>query len=252
MAQRWILAALRNHTFFSIEQANEAIWSKLEQLNDRKFQKLDGSRRQLYETLDRPALKPLAAQRYCFAEWSSPRVNIDYHVEVAKHYYSVPYTLAQGGRKKVEARFTSTTVEVYYKGRRVASHERSYVKGKHTTKSEHMPAAHRQHLEWPPSRILDWASKVGPATHRLCEKIMASRPHPQQGYRACLGLMRLAKAYGNDRMEPASERALCIGSLSYKSVESILKRNLDRKPLDRGPDAKTVEHENVRGPDYYH
>jgi transposase len=257
VAQRWILAALRNHTFFSIEQANEAIWAKLEQLNDRPFQKIEGCRRSLYESLDRPALQPLPPQRYVFAEWLSPRISIDYHVDVKGHYYSVPYTLAQkrdrqGRRHKVEVRLTATTVEAFYRGNRVASHERSYVKGGYTTKPEHMPPSHRRYLEWSPSRILNWAATVGVATSTLCEKIMESKRHPEQGYRACLGVMRLSKAYGTERMEPACERALTIGALSYRSVESILKRNLDRQPLDRSPSAKTVEHDNVRGPDYYH
>lgn len=257
VAQRWILAALRNHTFFSIEQANEAIWAKLEELNDRPFQKIEGCRRSLYETLDRPALKPLPAQRYVFAQWLSPRVGTDYHVEADKHYYSVPYTLAQsldrhGRRKKIEVRLTSTTMEAFYLGNRVASHERSYVKGGHTTKAEHMPESHRRYLDWSPSRVLNWAATVGVATTRLCEKIMESRPHPLQGFRACVGLMRLSKAYDAERMEPACERALTIGALSYRSVESILKLNLDRQPLDCSPAAKTVEHDNVRGPNYYH
>ncbi len=257
VAQRWILAALRNHTFFSIDQANEAIWAKLEELNDRPFQKLEGCRRSLYESLDRPALKALPPQRHVFAEWLSPRIGIDYHVDVKGHYYSVPYTLAQkrdrqGRRRKVEVRLTSTTMEAFYLGKRVASHERSYVEGGHSTKAEHRPPSHRRYLEWSPSRILNWATTVGVATTRLCEKIMESRAHSQQGVRACLGLMHLAKAYDAERMEPACERALTIGALSYRSVESILKRNLDQQPLDRGPAAKTVEHDNVRGPDYYH
>ena len=143
-------------------------------------------------------------------------------------------------------------MEALYLGKRVASHERSYVEGGHSTKAEHRPPSHRWYLEWSPSRILNWATTVGVATTRLCEKIMESRAHSQQGVRACLGLMHLAKAYDAKRMEPACERALTIGALSYRSVESILKRNLDQQPLDRGPAAKTVEHDNVRGPDYYH
>jgi transposase len=249
VAQRWILAALRNHTFFSIDQANEAIWAKLEVLNDRKFQKLDCSRRQLHLTVDRPALRPLPSARYEYADWYSPKVNIDYHVDVDKHYYSVPYTLLH---KKLEARATASTVEVFFKGKRVASHQRSHLKGKHTTLREHMPPSHRRYLEWSPSRIINWAGKVGPATARLCEKIIESRAHPEQGYRSCLGLMRLAKVYGNERMERASERALRVGALSYKSVESILKRGLDRQPLLSGTEPKPIEHDNVRGPDYYH
>lgn len=250
VTQRWILAALRNHTFFSIAQANEAVWAKLEDLNERKFQKLDCSRRELWETVDRPALRALPITRYTFADWCSPRVNIDYHVELDKHYYSVLYTLV---RKQVEARLTATTVEVFFKGNRVASHARSYVKGQHTTLREHMPPAHRRWAEWSPERIRNWATKVGPATARLAERIMESRAHPQQGFRACLGLIRLAKAHGNERMEAASTRALAVGAYSYRSVESILKLGLDRQPLPGSTEqSNPVVHENVRGPDYYH
>ena len=250
VAQRWIIAKLRNHTFFSIEQANEAVRRELEELNGRKLQKLDCSRRELWETVDRPALKPLPTGRFVFADWFSPRVNIDYHVEIDKHYYSVPHTLVH---KKVEARVTATTVEVLFKNQRVASHARSYLKGQHTTLPEHMPEAHRRYAEWSPSRVLSWAAKVGPATARLAERIMETRQHPQQGYRACLGLIRLAKVHGNDRMEAASTRALAFGAFSYRSVESILKRGLDRQPLheETAPTNPSM-HENVRGPDSYH
>jgi transposase len=250
VAQRWIIAKLRNHTFFSILQANEAVWKELEELNGRKLQKLDCSRRELWETLDRPALKPLPSARYAFAEWYSPKVNIDYHVEIDRHYYSVPYTLRH---KAVEARVTTTTVEVFFKGNRVTSHARSYVKGGHTTLPEHMPEAHRRYAEWSPARVLAWAAKVGPATARLAERIMETRPHPQQGYRACLGLIRLAEVHGNNRVEAASTRALTFGAYSYRSVEMILRRGLDRQPLPQTVEpTEPVMHENVRGPDYYH
>jgi transposase len=248
IAQRWIVAALRNHTFFNIEQINEAIWDKLDELNDRKFQKLDGNRRQMYLQLDRPALRALPPSRYVYADWSRPKVNIDYHVDVERHYYSVPYTLIH---KRLEARATATTVEMFFKGRRVASHVRSYVKAGHTTLREHMPPSHQRYLEWSPSRIISWAGTVGPAASAMCEKIMQLRAHAEQGYRACLGVMRLGKVYGNDRVERACERALSVAAVSYKSVESILKRGLDRKPLVAAAEPKSVEHDNVRGPDYY-
>lgn len=249
VAQRWILAALRNHTFFSVEQSNEAVWAKLEELNRRKLQKLDCSRRDLWETMDRPALKRLPQQRYAYAEWFSPRVNIDYHVDVEKHYYSVPYTLIH---KKVEVRVTAKTVEVFFKSRRVASHLRSYIKGKHTTQTEHMPPDHRKYVEWRPSRILEWAAKVGPATAQYAEQIMQSRQHPQQGYRACLGLIRLAKVYGNERVEAACHRASMYGVYSYRSIEAILKRGLDHQPpLNIKSEHNPIMHENVRGPECY-
>ncbi|MEA3502030.1 MAG: IS21 family transposase [Actinomycetota bacterium] len=249
IAQRWILAALRNHTFFSIEQANDAIWEKLDELNGRKFQKLDTTRRELFETLDRPALKPLPSTRYVYADWFEPKVSLDYHVEIDEHYYSVPYTLVH---QKVDVRVTATTVEVLFKNKRIASHARSYAPNKHTTLKEHMPLSHQRHAEWTPSRILNWAHKTGPATAKLAEEIMAGRPHPEQGYRACLGVIRLGKSFGEDRLEAACERALKVGACSYRSVQSILKTGLDRQQLLPEPPSKApTEHENVRGPDYY-
>lgn len=251
VAQRWILAALRNHRFFSIAEANRAIAEKLRELNQRKFQKLDTTRKELYEKLDKPALRPLPATRYEFAQWATPRANIDYHVEIDKHYYSVPYTLVH---KKLDARITASTVEVFFKRTRVASHKRSYRKGGYTTLPEHMPKDHRRYLEWTPSRILSWAGKTGPATAKLAEKILASKRHPEQGYRTCLGLLRLGKAYGTERLEAASTRALAIGAHSYKSVKSILKNGLDGLPLPNDAhqgQGTPVKHSNIRGSHYY-
>ncbi len=251
-AQRWILAALRNHVFFSVAQANEAIAEKLEKFNSRKYQRLDVSRKELFEELDRPALKPLPKRRYEHGEWSEPKVNIDYHVDVEKHYYSVPYQLVG---ERMDARRTAMTVEIFFKGKRVTSHVRSYKKGQATTKKEHMPPSHRKHLEWTPFRIINWASKTGPATAEVARKIMASRRHPEQGYRSCLGIKRLGQKYGEDRLEAASKRALAIGSPSYKSIKSILKNGLDKQPLLPGAEGRTTEvpkHENIRGPGYYY
>jgi len=252
IAQRWILAALRNHVFFNVSQANEAIAEKLEELNDRKYQRLDESRRELFDQLDRPALKPLPKRRYEYGEWSKPKVNIDYHVEVDKHFYSVPYQLVG---EYVEARRSAMTVEIFYKGKRVASHARSYRKGQPETKPEHMPPSHRKHLEWTPSRIVSWAGKTGPSTAKVAEDIMASRRHPEQGYRSCLGVMRLGKKYGEERLEAACERSLVIGSPSYKTIKSILENGLDQQPLLPGTEEKKTtvpDHDNIRGPEYYH
>ncbi|MBU0755326.1 MAG: IS21 family transposase [Planctomycetes bacterium] len=251
IAQRWILAALRNHTFFSIEQANEAISEKLEELNGRRFQKLDTTRKELFETLDKPALLPLPGRRYEFADWKTPRVNIDYHVEVDKHYYSVPYSLVH---KYLDARFTATCVELFHKGRRVASHVRSFEKGKHTTLKEHMPKSHQQYLEWTPTRILAWANQTGEKTAALAQEILNRRAYPEQGYRSCLGLLRLGKAYGKDRLEAACERALYLGAYAYKSVKSILRTGLDRQPLLQAKGSCKqipVDHKNIRGAIYY-
>ncbi len=251
IAQRWILAALRNHIFFSIEDANAAIEEKLVELNRRPFKKMSGCRRELFETIDRPALRPLPQRRYEFADWSMPKVNIDYHVEVGKHSYSVPYTLIH---KRLDARMTATTVELLYRGSRVASHPRSYHRGRYTTQVEHMPKAHQKHLEWTPTRILNWATKTGPSTQQLAAAIMESRPHPEQGYKACLGILRLGKTCGDERVEAACKRALAIGSPSYRTVKSILDKRLDQQELPSTSPTSQPSlplHENVRGSIYY-
>ena len=250
LVERWILAALRNQTFFSLVELNTAIRRLLDRLNRKPFKKLDGSRLSVFEALEKPALKPLPADRYELAAWRKARVNIDYHVEVTGHYYSVPFTLA---RQEVELRFTATTVEAIHRGRRVASHARSYERGKHTTLAEHMPPAHQKFLEWTPERILAWAAKKGDHVARMAEAIMASRDHPVQGFRACLGLLRLERTYGPDRLEAACRRALHFGTPGYKVVERILSGGLDHLPLP-APTAEAVvlpAHDNVRGAAYY-
>jgi len=252
LVQRWILARLRNHTFFSLADANEAMSALLDDLNAKPFQKMDGSRQELFESLERQELRPLPRRRYAHAQWSTPRVNIDYHVVVEGHYYSVPYRLAH---KRVEARCTDSMVEIFFEGKRVASHRRSHRKGRFTTAKEHMPKAHRRYAEWTPSRILTWAEKSGPCTRKLAETIMESKPHPEQGFRSCLGILRLGKMHSTERLEAACERALAIGATSYRSVESILKNGLDRQGRLPGEEQRRPpikEHENLRGPGYYH
>jgi transposase len=244
-----ILAALRHRTFFTLAEANEAIARLLVQHNERPFQKMPGSRRTLFEALDKPALKPLPLEPYEYAEWQKARVNIDYHVAVEGHYYSVPYALV---RREVEVRLTATVVEIFHKGTRIASHFRSHHKGQHSTVSGHMPKPHQQYLEWTPERLVQWAQKTGGETARAVETILSSRSHPQQGFRSCLGLMRLAKEYEPERLEAACARALALGSVSYKSVESILKKDLDKRPLpEKAPPAPTLDHDNIRGAGYY-
>ena len=250
LVERWILAALRHRTFFSLQELNREIARLLERLNARAFKKLPGSRRELFEQLDRPALRPLPAQPYEFAEWKKVRVNIDYHVEVEGHYYSVPYQLV---RKALEARYSERTVECFHKGQRVASHRRSHLKGRHTTLPEHMPTAHRSYAEWTPQRLIRWAEKTGPATASMVQSILERRAHPQQGFRSCLGIMRLGKSFGVERLEAACRRALTLGACSYKSIESILRQGLERKTLPEQQDLDlTIAHENIRGSDYYH
>ena len=250
VAERWILAALRNHTFFSLAELNRAIAEKLHDLNNRKFQKLNTTRRQLFETIDRPALKPIPSRPYEYAEWKRARVNIDYHIEIDRHYYSVPYQLA---REQVDVRLTSSTVEVLFKNRRVASHQRDYRKGAFITLTEHMPKSHQRYLEWTPSRIIRWAEKNGPKTEKLITRILDSRTHPEQGYRSSLGIMHLGKAYSPERLEAACERALFINAYSYKSVQSILKKGLDQQPFlfEQIEDTQPLNHHNIRGKLYY-
>lgn len=252
IAQRWILARLRNQTFFSLDALNERIWELLEELNDRRMKVYGASRRELFERLDRPALKPLPTERFVYAEWKQVRVGPDYHVQVDHHFYSVPHGLLH---EKLEARITATAVEIFRLGERVASHLRSDARGRHTTTASHMPKAHQKHLEWTPSRIIHWAGTVGPKTQALAEAILKDRPHPEMGYRSCLGILRLAKQYGNERLEAACGRALCVRARSYRHVAAILKNGLDRMPLPQEPEPPAGAggtHENVRGGGYYH
>ncbi len=250
VVERWVLARLRHQTFFSLAAVNEAIAELLPLLNGRAFKKLPGSRRSLYEELDRPALSPLPATPYPFATWKKARVSIDYHIEVERRYYSVPYQLV---KSEVEARIGERTVEIFHGNRRVASHRRAAKAGSYTTVNEHMPRPHREYAQWTPQRLVSWARKTGPATAELVGHILASRRHPQQGFRSCLGILRLGKSYGEKRLEAACQRALRIRAFSYKSIESILKHKLDQQPLpDKQTDNVTIAHGNLRGADYYH
>jgi transposase len=251
VVERWILARLRHRPFFSLAELNRAITDLRVELNHRPFKKLPGSRQSLFESLDRPALRPLPDTPYAYAEWKLVRVNIDYHVEIDGHYYSVPYALV---KHQLDARLTTHSVELFHKGKRVASHQRSPHKGRHTTVTAHMPKAHQHQAQWTPQRLIQWAEKTGGATAQVVEAILASRPHPQQGFRSCLGIMRLGKRYGDHRLEAACQRAMRLGACSYKSIESILKHDLDRQPVLGQTETALcdVHHGNVRGPDYYH
>jgi len=254
VAERWILAALRRQTFFSIGAASAAVSELLTRMNDRPFKKREGSRRTVFEGVERSALRPLPAGRYEYFEWKKTRVNIDYHVEFDKHWYSVPYDLAG---QEVEVRATSTTVEVLRKGRRVASHARSHQEYHKTSLDEHRAKSHRKYLEWTPSRIIDWAAGVGPSTGAVVEKILESNRHPEQGYRSCLGLIRLAGKYSATRLEAASKRALLLNVCSYRSIRSMLASQLDQQdpPVpDAGGGtevASPLMHDNVRGAEYF-
>jgi len=251
IAERWILARLRHARFFSLAALNARIAELLVELNARRMRHYDASRHALFARLDRPALRPLPAAPFVYAEWKVARVNIDYHVEIAGHYYSVPHALVH---VQVDVRTTAGTVEIFHRGQRVASHLRSAARGQHTTVIAHMPKAHQRHREWSPSRLVAWAASIGPQTAQLAQAILAARPHPEQGYRSCLGLFRLGRRDGAARLEAACARALAMGARSYRHVDAILKHGLDRVPLPAAspaPPAPPVVHDQVRGATYY-
>jgi transposase len=250
IVQRWILARLRNRQFFSLAELNRAIAELLIDLNQRAFKKLPGCRASAFKEIDFPALKPLPATRFEISRWKSAKVNIDYHVEFDAHYYSVPHRLVG---TTVELRVTDTLVEAFAANQRVACHALSHKRGGHTTLPEHMPASHRAHLEWTPAKLIGWGQRIGVSTAAVVTWQLEHRPHPEQGYRACLGLKRLAREYTPARLEAACTRALAIRSPKLRSVTSILKNGLDRQQtLPMSAPAALPEHENVRGPDYYH
>jgi transposase len=250
IVERWLLGRLRHRIFHSLAEVNAAISDLMHELNEvRPLRRLGVTRRRLLEEIDRPALKLLPTTPYEYAEWKNCRVGIDYHVDVAHHYYSVPHRFL---RAEVQARLTARTVEVFLRGERIAAHLRGGGNHKHTTLSEHMPSSHRRYAGWTLDRIRADARRVGPATAALCELILESRPHPEQGFRACLGIVRLSGSFGAQRLEAAAERALEIGAKTYGSVKSILDNSLDRRPATAQPTETTpILHTNIRGPRYY-
>ncbi|MDY0270878.1 IS21 family transposase [Trichloromonas sp.] len=250
IVERWILARLRNQTFFSLAEANAAIRNLLIDLNSRPFKKLPGSRKEAFESLDRPALKPLPADGYTFSQWKKVRVGIDYHVEIDGHYYSVPYPLRG---KQLDARITANSIECFQQRKRVASHVRSFEKGRHSTVPSHMPKGHQDYADWTPDRLIRWAAKTGPRTAAMTKELLASRQHAQQAFRSAMGLMRLAKVYTPERLEAACDLALDGGAARYKSVKSILSTGLDQQPRQQTlPTSEPIAHDNIRGGHYYH
>jgi transposase len=250
-AERRILAALRGRCFFGMVELNRAIGNLLPDLNDRPFQKMPGNRRELFEELDRPALLSLPPSRYELGLWRDAKANIDYHVQVDWHFYSVPYHLAN---QHVEVCLGTRTVEIFHRSKRVALHARSHKRGGFTTDPAHRPKSHQRHLEWTPSRLVRWSGKeIGPDCARLVERILEEKPHPEQGYRSCLGIMRLGRHYGKERLEAACLRALALDVCSYRSVKSILATGADRRPLppEQEPPGPKILHCNLRGRDYY-
>lgn len=249
LAERWIIAAVRNLTFFSLEEVREAVKPLVEKLNNKVMRKLKKSRRQVFAELEQTTLKPLPRDRWEFSRWAKPRVNIAYHVEYDEHFYSVPYQLVG---QQLDVRATETTIEVMRGLSVLTSHARSYEKGKYTTKLEHMPKAHQAQAKWTPERLIEWAKKTGPSTAALVEEIMTRRVHPQQGFLACMGILNLDRDYKPERIEAACGRALKMRACTYKSVKAILRNNLDQQVLEEAPQAALPLHENVRGGGYYH
>ena len=248
IAERQILAVLRDQRFFSIGTLNEAIAPQLSRLNAQPFQKLAGSRDQYFLEVEKSLLLPLPAGPFTLSAWLKATVNIDYHVAVENHFYSVSYTLVH---QSVDVRMTAHTVELFQAGQRVAAHQRSYQTGRFTTLDEHRPKSHQKHLQWTPGRLVAWAQSVGPNCARVVEQILQGKPHPEQGYRSCLGIMRLGKALGAQRVEAACVRALHFGTCSYTSINSILQSKLDGQPLEQDLPLASPVHENLRGSPYY-
>jgi transposase len=250
VATRWVIAKLRNRTFFSLSELNDAIRELVAELNNRVTRHLGASRRALFDEIERSALKRLPVEPYVFEQWKECRVGIDYHVEVKPYFYSVPHTLL---RERMWVRYTQTTVEVFHRDNRVAAHPRIPPDGrKHSTVPEHMPSSHRRFADWTLERIKRQAGEVGPNTSALVDIILRERPHPEQGFRSCIGIIRLAERYGRQRLDAACERALDIRARSYKSVKSILQNRLDRKRPASAADEPAILHNNIRGRNYYH
>jgi len=249
VAERWILARLRNRRFFSLAELNAAIRALLDEINTRVMRSHGASRADLFASLDRPHLRPLPETAYVFARWKRCKVAPDYHVEVEGSYYSVPFALI---RETVDVRVAERTVEVFHRGRRVASHALSPGRRGHVTIPDHMPSAHRRFGEWTPARLMASAEKVGPSTAGFCAAVMAARPHPEQGFRTCLGVLALVKTYGAARVDAACRRGLDIRAHSVASIRSILRNGLDRAFLKETPDAPPIRHGNIRGQRYYH
>jgi len=249
VATRWVIAKLRKRTFFSLAELNAAIRECVEWINNRVTRHLGASRRSLFEQVERSALKVLPAEDYVFAYWKQCRAGIDYHVEIDKHYYSVPYTLI---RQELWASYTATTVEVFHRGKRVAVHRRGPHNRGHTTLPEHMPSSHRRYADWTPERIKREAAEIGPHAAVLVEIIMREKRHPEQGYRSCRGIVKLVGRFPRERVEAACERALVIGTRSFSSVKSILDTKLDRKRPEKAAEGPAIVHDNIRGPTFYH
>ena len=250
LVQRWIIARLRNRQFFSLEELNAAIREEVARLNARVSRHLGASRQHLFETIERPAMLPLPPEPYVHADWRKATVGLDYHVRLEGHHYSVPHDLI---RQQLWARLTASTVEIFRGGRRVACHRRAAPGDMGaTTLNDHRPASHRRHAEVTPQGLRERAARIGPATAILVDVVLRDRPHPEQGFRSCLGILRLARSHGAERLEAACDRALAINARTLTSVRSILLNRLDGRRPDRPPEAPPIPHANIRGPQFFH
>jgi len=250
LVQRWILARLRNRRFFTLEELNAAIAEEVARLNARVSRHLGASRRQIFEAIERPAMSALPPTPYVHADWRRTSAGPDYHVRLEEHHYSIPYELI---RQQLWARLTASTVEIFRSGKRVACHRRAAPGDTgYTTLKEHMPASHRRHAEVTPQALRDQANQVGSATGLLVDAILRERPHPEQGFRSCLGILRLERSHGRERLEAACDRALKINARTLSSVNSILQNRLDGRPSDPPPEAPPITHANIRGPRFFH
>ncbi len=247
-AQSYILGRLRHLTFFSLAECNTAIKGALDRMNERPMRRLGVSRRDLFDSIERPALRPLPAADWEYAEWRRARVGLDYHVEVDEFYYSAPHTLL---RAEVDVRITARTIEIFHRGQRVGAHQRRHGGRRHGTDPDHMPSAHRRYAEWSPERFRRWAASIGPNTEGLVIAVLSNRPHPEQGFRTCLGILRLYRGVTALRAEAVSARAIEIGALNYRSIASIIANNLDRTPAPKRGEPTLFDHPNVRGPRYF-
>lgn len=247
VANRWVLARLRNEEFLSFAALRAAVRPLVDKINDKPMRALGLSRRQLFESTERACLRPLPRDRYEWCEWGRATIGSDYHALFDRHFYSVPHVL---GGHTLDVRATAATVEILDGTKRVASHVRSRKIGDKTTLNDHMPASHRAHAEWTPERVRAFAATLGPDAPLFVDALLADKPHPEHGYRACLGLVALARRYPHDRIDKACARALRARALSLRSLRSILANDLDRvqPEPDKGP---LPAHENLRGPDYF-
>jgi transposase len=249
VVERWILARLRHHTFFSLAELNQCIRALLDELNDRPFKQLPGNRRQAFAQLDQPALRPLPRQPYHYVDIKWATVNIDYHVEYEKHHYSVPH---QYVGETLELHASTALVTVYFRGKPVATHARSHRPGI-TTEPGHMPKRHQKHHQWTPGRLKNWAKDIGPETLKWVATLLETRDHPEQAYRVCLGLLNLSREYPARRLDAACRIANREGLLRLKQIKSILRSNRDQLPEQLTLETLLPQdHENIRGPKNFH